>query len=231
MSTAAIVEALTNMNGLEAIGLFIVYLISTGIGKKLWIRYKTKKENPHKNCPFYPDFKLTIRKSVDMATKIFRIENYDTIRRQMAKVEGALFDIVDAHNINYVALVRSINDGTVTGYEADIHHYAMTMEKVVMAMKLKIRDRILQNHIKGKGSEAFKAYRDHANRNLVSIVIALLDKEYDSRQFKIGRADLHDYNTTKLGDEIYPILNNMWDAIKSIAMDAEAEIKIIEEED
>ena len=231
MDSASIIELLTGINGLEAIGIIIIYGIVYGVANKLWIRWKVKKQNPHVGCPYYSDFKLTVRSAVDRATRIFRIANYDTIKKQMAKCEMALLSIIDVHNINYVAMIREVNDGSVESYESDIHHYSMTMEKVIMQMKLKIKDRIVQNHIAEKNEETFAAYMGHANRNLVSIVIALLDKEYDSRQFKITRIELHDYNLTKVEGEIYPILNDMWRNIRTISQEADILIKEIEEEE
>jgi hypothetical protein len=231
MDSASIIELLMGINGLEAIGIIIIYGIVYGVANKLWIRWKVKKQNPHIGCPYYSDFKLTVRSAVDRATRIFKIENYDTIKKQMAKCEMALLNIIDIHNINYVAMIREKNNGTVEGYESDIHHYSMTMQVVIMQMKLKIKDRIVQNHIAEKNDEAFNAYMSHANENLVSIVIALLDKEYDSRQFNITRIELHDYNLTKLEGEIYPILNDMWRNIRTISQEADILIKEIEEEE
>ena len=204
------------LNGLELLGAGVVYVITSGLTKKYYLKKRSSN---------------TMKIAIAKACKIFTIEEYQTMKKQMTKVEKALSDLGDVYVANYTEMLREkLGNDEADFLDRDVHHYSMLMFYVLDKMKLRIKERIIDNHILEKDDIDFRLYTDHANRNLVSIVVGLMDREYISKQFYVCRAEVHDYNTKKLDGDIYPILNTMWWEIRTIAERAVEDVRKIEEE-
>lgn len=234
MDATQIGSFLMQLNGLEVLGIGVVYILLSGIGKKWWNKNKKKDEpvdkNPHKVCPHYPDFKLQLREHADRLNKIFQISNYRTIKRQMAKVDTALSSSLDALMTNYVALLRKKYDSDdIDGSDRDVDYYDKILFQTMFHVKETIKNRIIENHILDKDEDAFRKYVDHANRNIISTTGALLDREYNSHYFLINRPELKEYNLSHM-DDIEAILETMWYDIRSISQRANVEIEELEGE-
>ena len=117
-----------------------------------------------------------------------------------------------------------------TAIDRDINYYDKVLFKVSDQMKNVIRDKIIENHILDKTDSEFRLYYEHANRNIITTCSALLDREYNSSHFLVGRPELKKYNLDKLSDNIMPILNEMWNDIRTITIRADIEIKEITNE-
>lgn len=224
---------LQGLDGLQLLGIGVIYLVATKSGRALWNKYGKKKEvdtNPHKVCPHYPDFQLQLKEHADRLIKIFQIANYRTIKRQMAKVDKTLADCLDVLMRNYVDLLRTkYNSDDIDGSDRDVDYYDKILFQTMFHVKDDIKNRIIENHILDKSDDEFRMYLEHANRNIIAKTSALLDREYNSHYFLISRPELKEYNMNNLGD-IDNYLESMWYDIRKIAAIAKDEISKLEGE-
>ena len=220
MSIQSLGLFLTQLNGLEILGIGVAYLILNGSGRLLWNKYRKKDH-----------YNLILKDSIDRAIRIFNIKEYETLKKQMIKVDIAVEACFDQFILNYVELLREKYGGhDISGAEKDLEYYEKILEHVSKKISEMVRNRIKENCILDRTDEEFRAYAERTTNDIVTKTVALLDNEYNSTHFLINRPELKEYNKRYFAKTILPILNEMWLNIRMIACRAKVEVEEITNE-
>lgn len=212
---------LTQLNGLEILGIGVAYLILNNGSRLIWNRYKKK------DC----HYNLILKDSIDRAIRIFNIKEYETLKKQMIKVDIAVEACFDQFILNYVELLREKYGGNdIEGAEKDLGYYEKICEHVSKRISIMVRNRIKENYILDRTDEEFRAYAERTTNEIVTKTVSLLDNEYNSSHFLINRPELKEYNKRYFDSTILPVLNDMWLNIRMIASRAKVEVEEIENE-
>ena len=216
---------------LIVIGFVLIVLITNGAFKGIINKIKIKKrdkENPHEDCPYYPDFGKRMEACLNRTNKIDHIKYKIIPSDQLREADIVTKEIIDILRDNFDSLLDKLKATENEKIDARKAYKNMITLAVGKEAKDHLRNWMIKNHFTEKTDIEFSDYITDKTRLVYEIVVREVTENYLHKTMLVDRKRLGESVILNCSEKINPKINHLFIYARAVAEKKEAEIRELE---